>query len=54
MFVGLYMSVPVTVQMRGDRNAELLETSRSNCTFMKTVNELDGLRAQLPEPQTVD
>ena len=42
------------ISLRGDRNAELLETSRSNCALMNTVNELDGLRAQLSEPQTVD
>ena len=28
------------ISLRGDRNAELLETSRSNCTLMNTVNEL--------------
>ena len=39
---------------KGDRKAELLETSRSNCTLMNMVNELDGLTAQLSEPQTVD
>ena len=39
---------------KGDRKAELLETLRSNCTLMNMVNELDGLTAQLSEPQTVD
>ena len=42
------------ISLRGDRNAELLETSQSNPILMNTMNELDGFRVQLPELQTVD
>ena len=38
------------ISLRGDRNAE---TSRSNSILMNMVNELDGLRAQIHEAQTV-
>ena len=39
-----HFAVIVQISLRGDRNAELLETLRSNSILMNTVNELDGLR----------
>ena len=50
----LQLLCSTTKLSESDRKAELLETSRSNCTLMNMVNELDGLTAQLSEPQIVD